>query len=90
MVYVFTTARPKDPVLHLKVLETVKPVLTEMGIKIIAAYKSLEDENEQHVIFESPSAEVFTEFVMSPQTAEKMKEATLMEMPDIQYMLKIW
>ena len=90
MVYVFATSRAEQPDKHMEVFETVKPFMEQFGIKALAAYRSLEDEKEQHVIFEAPSAEVFTEFLMHPESSQKMKEASLLETPDIQYMLKIW
>lgn len=90
MIYVFATSRAEDPNQHIQVFETVKPFMEEFGIKAIAAYRSLEDEKEQHILFEAPDAEVFTEFLMAPLSAEKMRESTLIARPDIQYMLKIW
>ena len=90
MIYVFATSRAENPEQHMRVFEKIKPFMEGLGIKALAAYRSLEDEKEQHVLFEAPDAEVFTEFTMAPISAEKMKEATLMEMPDIQFMLKIW
>lgn len=90
MIYIFATSRAEDPEQHINVFETVKPFMATFGIKAIAAYRSLEDEKEQHIILEAPSAEVFTEFLMAPESQEKMREGTLLETPDIQYMLKIW
>jgi uncharacterized protein with GYD domain len=90
MLHVFATSRAENPDQHMAIFETVKPFMESMGIKAIAAFASLEDPTEQHVLFEAPNAEVFTAFLMSPESAEKMQEATLLETPDIQYMKKIW
>jgi hypothetical protein len=90
MIYVFATARAENPNKHMEAFATMQPTMDEMGIKALAAYRSLEDEKEQHILFEAPNAEVFTAFMMSPISAEKMKEGPLLERPDIQYMLKIW
>lgn len=90
MIYVFATSRAEDPNQHIQVFETIKPFMEEFGIKALSAYRSLEDEKEQHILFEAPNAEVFTEFLMAPLSAEKMRESTLIARPDIQYMLKIW
>jgi hypothetical protein len=90
MLYVLATSRAEEPNKHMEVFATVKPFMEELGIKALAAYRSLEDEKEQHILFEAPDAEVFTQFLIAPISTQKMAESTLLGMPDIQYMLKIW
>lgn len=90
MIYVFATSRAKDPNMHMSVLSSIKPFMESMGIKALTAFASLEDPTEQHVLFEAPNAEVFTSFLIAPESAEKMQQATLLAVPDIQYMKKLW
>lgn len=90
MIYIFATSRAKDPEMHMSILATIKPFIESLEIKAIMAFASLEDPTEQHVLFEAPNAEVFTSFLIAPESAEKIHQATLLAVPAIQYMKKLW
>jgi hypothetical protein len=49
MIYVFATAKMENPTKHIEALASIEALKTQLNIKVISVFRSLEDEKEQHV-----------------------------------------